>query len=249
MTDRTDGAPTETPTTTPSNSVRLAPGLTEHGVEKPFVLATAHSNVLENRSYTVRSRHVERYANGTLRTRAVSVTRVAANDSYYYTTNTTGVVPGFGDARHVRLTIWSNGTDRFRALTVDQNTTYDRVSQVFRSDLTNSQRLSTLFVALNTTVTEKIVHENGTTRYRVKSTGVGVPDSLATIEGVDSMSNVSFTALIAPNGVVYEYTLSYTATLDGKTINVTQEVKFDEVGETTVDRPTWVDEAGQVNQS
>jgi hypothetical protein len=100
-----------------------------------------------------------------------------------------------------------------------------------------------LFSALNTTVEGVGDREEGSADYRVESTGVRNPGTLASQLRVESVENVSLTALVSEEGLVREYYLEYTATLGENTSRVERTVQFTALGETSVERPAWYDEA------
>lgn len=71
--------PTDRPTATPV--LMVAPGVSATGIENPTALVDAHAALLDNISYTVHTRNVERYVNGTLRRRTTTHARFGANRS------------------------------------------------------------------------------------------------------------------------------------------------------------------------
>ena len=54
----------------------------------------------------------------------------------------------------------------------------------------------------------------------------------------------TFEGLVGPEGFVYHNRLTYTATTEnGSTLRITESRRYEEIGETTVSRPLWYDEA------
>ena len=69
----------------------------------------------------------------------------------------------------------------------------------------------------------------------------GFVDNPAEVERVE---NATLHAFVARSGFVESYHVVYDATLDdGERVRVRRSVRFERVGTTTVDRPSWYDEA------
>jgi hypothetical protein len=126
--------PVEVPEETASPrplATELPPGMGPDGVEDPFVLARAHTEALEGRSYTVRSVVTMRYPNGTLRGRGRTVARVGADRSRFHVVHVTlGPRPPFRPVREGavrtpgRSAFWSDGRRFLWSVTRPGGTVY-----------------------------------------------------------------------------------------------------------------------------
>jgi hypothetical protein len=232
--------PTDEPTPTPVP--QLAPGFTGEGVTEPFVLAEAHAAVLENTSYTYHENTTARYTNGTVYTHGTTHTQSVANDSRFYIVQSGSNVEVY---KTKRLSIWSNGERTLVARTSNNTTSYTaRRSANGESAFggTSSERLAALFSSVKTRVVGQ-EQRNGTTVYRVAATNVTNPTVLE--RGWQNPRNVTLRALISSQGLVREYQVNYTATRNSSTVHVNRRIRYTNIGNTTVERPPWYDEASK----
>lgn len=251
--------PTETVTAAPVPTadppVRLAPGVTVGGVDDPVALAVAHRTALGGTTVTVRLEASRRYANGSLRWRRTATERVDATGrpvrSHYVgefegTPRYAGRSPEFGpfpDATRVeRYSVGERGANRYR---LRSGETWSVVGPSRPARLLDPG-LVPLFWAVDTRTTG-VETCGGTTCYRLEGDGVADRATLDRAfvggETVD-LRSVSVVALVDSRGVVHEYRLSFTAVeVDGTVIHGRESVRFTGVGETSVDRPAWYDEA------
>lgn len=238
--------PTDEPTPTPVQ--RLAPGLTGDGVFEAITLGDAHASVLDNTSYTMRENSTAVYSNGTVFNRGTVDAQIAANDSRYYVVlNRSGVVLGGGT---LGRTTWSNGERVLVAETRNNSTSYQSPRGAEREPLsprealffdpTNREEIYAYFGAVETRVADRETR-NGTRLYRIEATEVTYP--AAFVVRWNNPRNLSMTALVDSRGLVHEYRLRYTATLDGETVEVTRRVRYSNLGNTTIERPPWYDAA------
>lgn len=246
-------------TTTDATGSELAPRVSEQGVEDPGALVEAHGEHLTDRSLTLETLHVERYENGSVKARTVKTIRVASNRSFYRVVlNATGPKPTFLGGSEGRLEQWANGTHVFRALTVNGSTSYGIVYDAqstpaeprerLRGGLALSDQLRVVFTAFGDERVERIDRdENGTgpVAYRITATELDHPDLLGP-SGVE-VRNATLTAVVEVGGPTREmskafvrnWTLRYATTKDGETVRVTEEFRFSNVGQTSVERPPW----------
>ncbi|RJT06484.1 hypothetical protein [Halococcus sp. IIIV-5B] len=253
--------PTDEPTPTPTP--QLAPGLDETGVTDPVELGEAHAAVLDNRSFTVHSETTVRFANGSTYRHDERIGRFAANRSrYHVSSNGSGSVP-VRNASWYSVEAWSDGSQVLTAQRIDGNTSYDTqrgldgspasvregYNGFFRFEPGTGQAVYTVFGATETRFVGE-TRRNGDRFYQVTATDVTNPNAFAD-GGVEELRYPSLRALIAPTGLVREYRLDYTATLDGpgapnetgRTVHVDRWVSYTDIGTTTVERPSWYDEA------
>lgn len=230
---------------------RFAPGLNESGVTDSAALADAHVAVLRNTSYTILTNMTARAPDSTLRARLNATRKVVHEPTRTYgQSDVKGENPRAVGLAGYDLEVWATENGTWYAVEQSNGTDYRKVADRLRPSAAERANRATIFVlfsALNTTV-EGTETRNGTTLYRVESTGVQNPGTLASQLRVDAVENVSVTALVADSGLVYEYHLEYTATLAGNTSHVERTVRFTALGETSVERPSWYSEAANSSQ-
>ena len=252
-TDQPPGAITAAPVPTnpaePTPVPELAPGLTARGVVDPLALASAHETELSSHSETVRLRRVVTYADDELRSKRIQVTRVNANRSRFHTIITVdgSYPPFYGD----RLEFYTDGETLIQATVLPNQSSYFQIPlERYREQNSIQNVISSpdagqvflLFAVVETRVIARI-ERSGRVRYRLESTRLRRPGTLAEAEDVDNPQNVSLTAVVDERGILLEYTLSYNASIDGQPVTVVSSGSHSAIGETTVPRPKWVDSA------
>lgn len=229
---------------------QLAPGLTEAGVESPSALAVAHNTVLRNRSFTMRTNRTTTYANGSFRGRTIELAQVAPDEAAFGATYRVEGVPVTSRTDEfpvVRSERWFDGRRALIASTYTNSTTRyyrqsaDAGSLALRSLVDDGGRYARLLDGAETRVVGRI-ERDGETVYRLAATDLSAV--LAQVPWVESVRDTSFDALVSSRGFVRAYRLSYTATIEhGSTLRVTESTRYTALGETTVSRPSWYDEA------
>lgn len=223
----------------------FAPGLSESGVTDPAALSSAHAKHLRNRSYAVVSNLTVRGLDGAVRARANTTKKIAHDPLRLTSWSDASGEPRLVNFYQYDMAVWASENGTWYAIQRPNGTTYRKVADELRPSFaarTSRDTLFVLFSALNTTLADTETR-NATTLYRVNSTGVSDPDVLASQLRVDSVRNVSLSALVGGQGLVREYHIEYTATLGNNTTRVERTVRFAALGETTVERPQWYDEA------
>lgn len=244
-----DPGPTVTPATGGLGS--LPPGVEAWGLADPGVLAAAHVEALSGRSFTVRRESVQRYRNGTVRTRSTVRVQVATPARYHYSVGFVGEVERFGTGAEAgSLARWANGSAVYRRLSTGP---YPAVSllgypggepvapvEVYHGEPFGSDRLGQLLDgALNVTVTPRPATEV----YRLRIRGWS-GDSLATPSGLVRNASVERAVLeVTPAGLVRRVTVRYTGTVGGRRVEGRYRTRYGAIGETVVDRPVWVADA------
>jgi hypothetical protein len=223
----------------------LAPGLTERGVVDARALLDAHERFRENRSYTVATNLTERFENGALRRSKGVEARYGPGERTYELAATLAgpALPSVAD----RTRIWSNGERSARAVTVGGETTVYRVN---RSDVdlvdartryalatTDTNNLRTLFGSI---AGERVrpVDSGNETRYRITADSLDDPP-VSAVRPIENVENTTFSAVIEPSGLIRSYRLTYTGTIDGRTVSGVETVRYTNVGATTIVRPEW----------
>lgn len=189
-------------------------------------LVDAHYAVLANTSYTVRLTSTRESTNGSVQTSYDRVLRVAAPDRFHYLLT----VRDAGGER--RIERWRAGDEAFAATTADGETTYRRLDEPPRPTLVARDEL-TRVLELTPSQFDGTVDRNGTTLYRL----AGGPSD------VSGLSNVSYVAMVDPRGLLVSYTVTYEVSERDRTRTVRVTAAFEAVGETSVERPPWYDEA------
>lgn len=223
---------------------RLAPGLNEGGVTDPWKLADAHRAALNDTSYTVTTNLTAR-ENGTVLARSNSTVKVAAGGLPVVSRNEVGGErPGAISLLGHGFEVWVDENQSLYAMEEPNGTTYQRAAAESRPPVHPEGRdhLYLLFVGLDTTVTGTETRD-GTTLYRVNSTGVADADVLADELRTETVENASLSALVTEDGLVREYRVEYAGTVGNDTVRIERTTRFTGLGETTVERPPWYDEA------
>jgi len=102
-------------------------------------------------------------------------------------------------------------------------------------------RIEKLFNTIETRVTGRTT-SNGTTLYRVVGTNATNPVALGSAT-LQNPRNVTFRAVVTSQGVIREHRVSYTATTNDGPVRVDRRVRYTDIGNTTIERPAWYEEA------
>lgn len=230
--------PTEVPTERPPRT--LAPGVTESGVSDPSALAAAHAAALTDTSVTFHANYTERASDGTVLERTATTVRFGTGDRYHYVS-----IDADRSEAVRRVERWSDGERVLERRSTRNGTAYRVVRGADGEPLppvvalpvgrAESGGIERVFRAVETTVVGREVR-NGTTHYRVVSTGMTTPNPTA-------VRNASLVALVDERGVVHRYRLAYTIDRgdDAGAVRVVGMVRFTALGTTTVERPAWAD--------
>lgn len=241
---------TPAPVPAATGTERLAPGLTDAGVTSASELAVAHNRVLRDRSFTLRTNRTTTYANGSVRSHTAGIVRVEPNGEAIGTRYERTGVPlirltsgstivrserWFGGEQGLAAVAYANGTREYYRQPANDG------SVILRSFTNDGERYGRLLSGVETRVTGR-VERDGTTLYRVRSSGLS--SGLVQFPRFESVGNGTFEGLVGPEGFVYHHRLTYTATTEnGSTLRITESRRYEEIGETTVSRPLWYDEA------
>ncbi|MFB6117013.1 hypothetical protein [Halosegnis sp.] len=217
----------------------LAPGITDEGVADPGRLANAHASRLATVSYTVNQTLVQRYANGSLRSRYVTRARFAAEPGRFSATvhqvereNNQLVERStrrFGDGERAYVADSEGNQTSYRLIRYPGGGPRDP-EDVYIRNLTNAAAIERLFTLVDTETVGQFT-ENGTRYVKLRS---GKPTT------VPPLRNVTIEAIVSEHGVVRSYHIEYDVTRDGQ-LEAVVVVSYSEIGSTTVERPAWVD--------
>ena len=235
--------PAPVPESTATGPEVFAPGVTGDGVTTPTRLARAHARTLEATSYTVNQTLVQRFDNGTLRSRYVTHARFAPEQGRFRA-SLQQVDREEGDRVRRRTRRFGDGERAYVANTEANDTTYRLLrypdgeprppSSVYVRNLTNSGTIERLFTLVDTRTVGTFT-ENGTRYARVRSSE---PAALPPLQ------NVTLVATISERGVVAQYRVEYDVVRTGR-VEATIVVSYTDLGTTTVDRPAWVDRVNE----
>ncbi|MFC5974008.1 hypothetical protein ACFPYI_22030 [Halomarina salina] len=246
--DGSSPASTSTPADVPTDSplVNPPPGLSEDGVTGVQTLVDAHTDALDNRSFTERRSDRLLAANGTTLAATNSTGRVNdAHDRAATSYRLTGIpasseryVPWF-DQSVTRLDQWYNGSQFVLRGDGPNGTMYASVPPLGTPTWGPTTALERFYYAAEST---RVSSENGS--IEVQLDGVTGNWSIARVSV--TVTDGTVTVTMTDDGRVTQYRTEFTGTLErapNTTVEGEQVVEYTAVGETTVDRPEWVDSA------
>lgn len=223
--------------TNTTTGTTVADGANAGAAVDAFDLAEAHRDALANQSFTVTTTTTVQYANGTAAVRQFARTQADSETEAVLVRQTAGGSDpaGFGVPADGVLDWWTNGSGSAYRLThengsVEYSVWPDRrVPEVEQA--TRWEDVAGLLSALDA---RNVDGEDGDT---VVATGSDVEVAYG------DPSEVTVTAGLSDGEHLHSYTVSYRATRDGTPVQVTRTVRFTNVGETTIEQPSWVSEA------
>ena len=252
------GEPTTTITPAPVPQDRsYPPGIGPAGVEDAGALGTAHSDLLDDTSYTIVSNRTIRTRNGSLRSLLAVRVALSSDRSYHVTARTAGEAgPVFMGLPPARGEYWSNGTVYVRLLERDDRRLVNRFEppdnfvgtwRYWRSTVAfgggasfDQETVGTLFESVPTRLAGNRT-SNGTTLYVLE--GDRAVDTDFAKVGTGPVSNVSLSATVSQDGIVRSFDLTYDRRMDGSLVRVHWRLRYVDIGSTAVDQPPWVAEA------
>ena len=238
----------------------LAPGLSTNGVFDPEALATAHRDRLATTTYHLVRNRTVRYANAS---RAADRTvesldfvhedAVVAPDStaYTFTKLETSRRAWTAAAPYSRIDIWfREPVVRNRFVDGDGTARYwgfdnERSGGPLR-DPSSHELIAADLAAVDTRVTTQETVD-GVTRYRVRGSSFDDTENLSVPPLASDPRNATFLATVDARGLVVSYTLAYDATFtaDGSKLRVRHVHRLRDVGDVTMDRPSWLPAANE----
>ncbi|MWG35740.1 hypothetical protein [Halomarina oriensis] len=236
-----DGAPDgPTPAAVPTDHPMddRPPGVGRNGLSDPIEVADGHAETLEARSFTRRLASVVRYRNGTVMSRFDQTVRHAPGETYARTVYGERTVSFFAATGGVEE-VWTNDTVAVRRLSSEAGVEY--VAGSPPRDAVFRERLYSLLASMRTGETTA-----NATAYRVHTAEVPALFSTFT-QRLTSIETWNQTLVVEPDGRIRLLRIEYTgnASASGPSIPVagTYELRFADVGNTSVERPAWVPEA------
>ncbi|WP_435195964.1 hypothetical protein [Natronomonas sp. EA1] len=237
----------ETPAEAPGT---LAPGVTEGGVNS-LVLAQAHNDALNATSYTVSRTHTDLYLDDrTYRDRQSFVGRYGADGAYLLTYGNPDPTP---EVPHDRYELYADGEtvvvggfSEGRAPVVVPALDADGAPldpADGRYEPLGVQELHFILGAVAITDIRALGPDDaGYERYELSATRFLKPGEVAEGESVwaDTLTNLTFTAVVDERGIVHAYDYSYDAVVFDRPLRITESVRVTAIGETDVERPRWL---------
>ena len=232
-------APVPDPPESPGDVARGVPSesATTTGIDGQYV-ASVHARTLQNTSYTVNQSVVQRFPNGTVASRYVTLgqfgpdgDRAAVTLSQFDRSlngATLRTVRRFQNRSQRYRVVIENGT---REATVTSEPGYGAAD--YRSVLANGGALARAFGLVST---------------RVAGTRVVDGTEFVTVETVEPASvpplnNVTLTATVSEQNVFRSYRVAYEVEREGQRLDTTVALEYTDVGATSVERPSWVGNA------
>lgn len=253
-------APQATPTTTPApiptpehHPAWFAPGVTSENVDG-VALAAAHASHLKNRSYTMTVNRTVRYANGSLRSQVVTQIRLSRDRSYQVSIHVAGQhatrVIGRPPA-HAEF--WSNGSLYIRKYSRENETVYNTFRPAggagtwrfwvhfFVLEGPAREDIAAIFEATDARVVDRGTVD-GHRRVHLAAEGHESTE-FVDIDEARAVGDVEVRAVVDERGFLTNYRVAYTATIDGDPVVVDRTVRYQDIGNTSADRPQWYDRA------
>lgn len=231
-----------TPAPVPTDATQSPPGVTDDGVV-PGALAGAHASSLRRTNYTLSTRQQVRAANGsTVRLTTIDRTVGVGGDAYrgQFRQNATEFR---ADQLTTSVEYWTNGT----VVAVRSEGRSGR-TEIARwpsegggpvADLTERGPLERLLEAVVLTVVDR----TATGGVVLAGTTFQEADRLVTPLFVEEPRNVSVRLVVRNDGVVTAQRVAYDATFGSRSVRVVRRTRLTAIGETTVTRPAWIDNA------
>lgn len=236
--------------------------------DDPARLATQHRLSLPS-SYTATIHHLETRADGDVLVEwEITIMVDRANDTRHITMELVGAVPEhrFG-AQHIRDEVFITDTHAVRRVVVDDRTTVQsNVTPYTPVFMLSSHTFLWADVAADPDrvgemerryfetfqfeiVDEQIHHDTrdpmqrgfrpGVRHYHLAADGAQDPYWLARSPDVSFPHNTTATAVVADNGIILEYHLSYTEIRHIGPVDVSRSVTYSDLGTTTIATPDW----------
>jgi len=230
-----DSPETVTPVAVPTDGAGYPPGVSDDAVV-PSTLASAHARTLATTNYTLVTRQRVTDSNGTVLRRTNHTRYVAANKTYagQFRQNGTEL-----NTFTTRIDYWTNGS----IVAARYDNRANRRNQVTWpvrddgpvSDLSERRTIRGIGEAVDLSVADR---SDGSVA--LVGTRFTNPDRLRTPLFVSDPHNVSVRLRVNHDGTVSAFRLVFDAERSDQQVRVTQEMRLQNVGSTTVAQPEWV---------
>ncbi len=262
-----DQPPSDASTATPTPKRGVAsvpiPGVTaDGGVEEATALARSHVDELRETGYTLRTTRTIHDIDQRLRSSLSLEVTVDTDERYLATVATAGPgAPVLLGSPPSQATYWSDGDVYLRATSDGEETTYNSfrppdghastrdywVNTVPFGGQTGTARryFAAIFEVIPTAITGASPIEN-TTLYRLRNTDERPLEQTSELEqmlGLRLVRDITLTAEVDERGIIRSFHSDHTGQTDDRTVRVRRAVSYTDIGETSVERPTWYDRA------
>ena len=216
----------------------LPPGVTGGGIDGLSELARSHVAATDGRSYTWKSRYVSERAldNDTLRNERRQRARVENETHYTYWTNRQEADDGEPFSFLGNYTEYAAPGKQYTKFEDAGRVAYqevpERPARAVVGDRTR-RAIGEYLAVENATVA--VTRVDGQRAYEVTGTEYALPTAWV-------LQNYSVRAVVTPEGFVRSLEVQYVRTNDDEREEVGYSFTYTEIGETTVERPGWVDE-------
>lgn len=231
-TPTTDATAATDGTTTP-----LPPGVNETGVV-PQELANAHGSSLSGAAYEANHTTQVTFTNGTVYATVSRSGSVAAGDHYTAAVEQRGARTPVGVGPRVvyhadgdtaqRLAVGWDGSESVSPAREEPESVLERLG------LADDDRLYQLLVSAESVDVSR-ADGDGSTVIRLADARPIAPSY------VSDAGPANATLHVADDGIVTELIVTYDATVDGERVRVRTTVRYDSLGEATVERPEWAE--------
>ncbi|WP_323192726.1 hypothetical protein [Halostella sp. PRR32] len=240
--DDDDGDDETTQKTVGLDDVTYPDGAAEDGFDNATAVADTHRSALSNASYALELSQESAEGN---QSQQYDYTVRSNNESKRMVGSTTSVqeMEGSNDPFEIRSVLYENDTHQHRNVTRNGGSPQVSVREsrtpfaASHESQTNANLVQNLIAAGNYSATEA-VQRNGTTlvRYELNEFNGTAGSDL-------NVSNAEGYILVSEAGVVYEAQVSIEGTSGGTELSSAIEFEVTQVGDVTVERPSWVDDA------
>ncbi|MFC5971281.1 hypothetical protein ACFPYI_08070 [Halomarina salina] len=206
----------------------VAPGVTTDRVLDVYELVGAHQRITRNSSVTYVSERWTNSSNGSVLELDRTVAEVSADHSNYHVAEVRR-----GDRPPRRTERWVNASVGYWRETVGNRTNYDRA---YGGDEYRVERpqLNGRLAGDETTLTEL-----GDGRYRLVAEGIAAAAEMPS----GGVQDPRVVVVFDERGFVSRVTQTYVQSEAGEERHVTRTTRYTDLGETTVERPDWLDAA------
>ncbi|WP_123533482.1 DUF7537 family lipoprotein [Halosimplex salinum] len=254
--DPDSGPETVTPAPVPTDE-GFPPGIGPSGVTDSSALAVAHAAALDGNAYTLLSNRTVRRPNGSIRSVLAVELELSPSRRYHVDVSVRGPdAPVVIGEPPTRAEYWADDETYLRRQVIDNRTEYSRYDA--SEDYVGTWRFWLGTVALDigpeadlrrtldsfrTSVAERTT-DDGRELVHIVGTATRSDEFVDDQSDAGAVTNATLHAFVTESGFVESYHVVYDAErADGSVVRVRRSVRFREVGSTTVDRPSWYDEA------
>lgn len=231
------GAPLPPSEPEPGRPTALAPGLTADGTLRPAELVAAHSRRLANTTYTIRTNRTVREASRLVSRSETRLEIGPARERYRYTSEFVRFEPDGRQVARTRIEVFTDGERTYRKLVQNRSAGRNtstvlrvRTSVVLPFELTYDRALFSLFADSEVTSVDRAA--GGATSYTVTH-------ELDRVQVYSFADEATLTTVVREDGLVEQYRVDYTVTVDEPVRRVAWRVQFTDLGTTRVEAPPW----------